>query len=151
MSSPDVNLEVKPLSFLDLQNSYVYTHFTNPATGGVVYDNHELISRWNYQLTKAASFNLIGQYIATLPNPEYTDAENSKTLFADALFTYMPHPGTALYVGYIGNFANIDRALCTREQNGLCNPSEPILPPTGSSLMNDGKNVYVKLSYLLRF
>ncbi len=108
-------MEVKPLGSLDLQNSYVYTHFTNPATGGVVYDNHELISRWNYQLTKAASFNLIGQYIATLPNPQYTDAENSKALFADALFTYMPHPGTALYVGYIGNFANIDRALCTRE------------------------------------
>lgn len=151
VSSPHVNLEVKPIGSLDLQNSYVFTHFTNPSTGDVVYDNHELISRWNYQLTKAASFNLIGQYIATLPHPDATDAENSKTLFADALFTYMPHPGTALYVGYIGNFANLDRALCTREQDGLCNPSDPILAPTGSSLMNDGKNVYVKLSYLLRF
>jgi hypothetical protein len=151
VASPNLNVEVKLLSSLDLQNSYVFTHFTSPATGAVVYDNHELISRWNYQLTKAASVNLIGQYIATLPNPQLTDAENSKSLFADALFTYMPHPGTALYVGYIGNFANIDRALCTREQDGVCNPNQPILPPTGSSLMNDGKNVYVKLSYLLRF
>ena len=151
VASPDLNVEVKPLSALDLQNSYVYTHFTNPATGTVVYDNHELVSRWNYQLTKAASFNLIGQYISTLPHPELTDATNSKTFFADALFTYMPHPGTALYVGYIGNFANLDRSLCTRESDGQCNPNEPILAPTGSSLMNDGKNVYVKLSYLLRF
>ncbi len=151
VSSPHLNVEVKPFGSVDLQNSYVYTHFTDPATGNVVYDNHELISRWNYQLTKAASFNLIGQYISTLPNAAYTDAANSKTLFADALFTYMPHPGTALYVGYIGNFANLDRALCTREQDGLCNPGDPILSPTGSSLMNDGKNVYVKLSYLLRF
>lgn len=63
----------------------------------------------------------------------------------------MPHPGTAFYVGYIGNFANLDRALCTRETDGMCNPSEPILPPTYSSLMNDGKNLYVKVSYLLRF
>jgi len=151
MSSPSLNLEVKPITGLDLQNSYVYTHFTSLQNGEDVYDNHELISRWNYQFTKAASFNLIGQYISTLPHQELTDLANSKTLFADALFTYMPHPGTALYVGYIGNFANIDRALCTREPSGDCNPLDPILPPTNSSLMNDGKTLYVKLSYLLRF
>jgi hypothetical protein len=28
---------------------------------------------------------------------------------------------------------------------------DPILPPTYSSLMNDGKTIYVKISYLLRF
>ena len=151
VASPRVGLEVKPFHAVDLQNNYVYTHFTDPASGDLVYDNHELISRWNYQLTKAASFNLIGQYISTLPQAQYTSAENSKTLFGDALFTYMPHPGTALYVGYIGNFANIDRSLCTRTANGLCNTNDPVLPPTGSSLMNDGKTVYVKLSYLLRF
>lgn len=151
VSSPTLNLEVKPVGSLDLQNSYVYTHFTNLENGAVVYDNHELISRWNYQLTKAASFNLIGQYISTLPHSEATDLTNSKTLFADALFTYMPHPGTAVYFGYIGNFANIDRALCTRETSGMCNPSEPILAPTYSSMMNDGKTIYMKVSYLLRF
>jgi len=151
MSSPSMNLEVKPIAGLDLQNSYVYTHFTRLDNGADVYDNHELISRWNYQLTKAVSFNLIGQYISTLPHEESTDQANSKTLFADALFTYMPHPGTALYLGYIGNFANIDRALCTRDLTGLCNQQDPILPPTSSSLMNDGKTLYVKLSYLLRF
>jgi hypothetical protein len=151
MSSPTMNLEVKPLGGLDLQTTYVYTHFTELQTGEDVYDNHELISRWNYQLTKAASFNLTGQYISTLPHSDATDLANSKALFADALFTYMPHPGTALYVGYIGNFANIDRSLCTREANGSCNPLDPILPPMYSSLMNDGKTIYVKVSYLLRF
>jgi hypothetical protein len=151
MSSPRLNLEVKPVAGLDLQNSYVFTHFTQPQDGKDVYDNHEFISRWNYQLTKAASFNLIGQYISTLPHQESTDLSNSKTLFADALFTYMPHPGTALYVGYIGNFANIDPSLCTREAASDCNPLDPILPPTYSSLMNDGKTIYVKVSYLLRF
>ena len=151
ISSPNLNVEVKPFGSVDLQNSYVYTHFTDLASNNVVYDNHELISRWNYQVTKAASFNLIGQYISTLPNQQYTDLTNSKTLFADALFTYLPHPGTALYVGYIGNFANLNRTLCTRTDSGLCNESDPILPPTDSSLMNDGKTIYVKLSYLLRF
>jgi Domain of unknown function (DUF5916) len=151
VDSPNLNLQVKPLGALDLQNSYVFTHFTHPETGALVYDNHELISRWNYQLTKAASFNLIGQYISTLPHADQTDAPNSKTLFGDALFTYMPHPGTALYFGYIGNFANLDRALCTREAGGMCNPGAPILAPTNSSLMNDGKTIFMKISYLLRF
>jgi hypothetical protein len=151
VSSPNLNLEVKPISPIDLQNSYVYTHFTTPDGLHDVYDNHELISRWNYQLTKSISFNLIGQYISTLPTARYTDAPNSKTLFADALFTYLPHPGTAVYFGYIGNFANIDRALCTREVNGTCNATDPILAPTGSSLMNDQKTIYLKLTYLLRF
>ena len=151
MSSPNMNLEIKPAAGLDLQTSYVYTHFTQPDSGADVYDNHELISRWNYQLTKAASFNLTGQYISTLPHQDSTDLTNSKTLFADALFTYMPHPGTAVYFGYIGNFANIDRSLCTRDPDGACNPQDPILPSTYSSLMNDGKTIYLKVSYLLRF
>ena len=151
MASPSMSLELKPVGGVDLQNSYVYTHFTRLDNGKDVYDNHEFISRWNYQLTKAVSFNLIGQYISTLPHAESTDLTNSKSLFADALFTYMPHPGTALYVGYIGNFANIDRALCTRETDGECSAADPILPPTYSSLMNDGKTIYMKVSYLLRF
>jgi hypothetical protein len=149
--SPNFSFEVKPRHGFDLQNSYVYTHFTNLTNGDVVYDNHQMVSRWNYQLTHAASFNLIGQYIATLPNSQYTNQTNSRTLFADALFTYMPHPGTALYFGYIGNFANLDRALCTRDENGSCNSNDPILPLTNSSLMNDEKNLYVKITYLLRF
>lgn len=150
VSSPHLNLEVKPFNSIDLQNSYVYTHFTNLANGDEVYDNHQLISRWNFQMTKAASFNVIGQYISTLPNSEYTAQSNSQTMFVDALFKYVPHPGTALYIGYLGNFANLDRALCTRNSNGLCNAVDPILP-SSTSLMNDGKTIYVKLSYLLRF
>jgi Domain of unknown function (DUF5916) len=151
LSSPNLNVEVKPISSIDLQNSYVYSHFTNVDNGDTVYENHEFISRWNYQMTKALSVNLIGQYISTLPNPQYTSLTNSKTLFADALLTYMPHPGTAVYFGYLGNFANIDRALCTRDTNGQCDPNDPILAPTYSSLTNDGKTLYLKVSYLLRF
>jgi hypothetical protein len=145
------NLEVKPFRPIDLRNNYVYTHFTQPGTGALVYDNHELTSRWNYQVTRAASFNLIGQYISTLPHPGLTSVSNTKTLFADALFTYMPHPGTAFYFGYLGNFANLDRALCTRQSDGECNPNQPILPAAAGPLMNDGKTIYLKLSYLLRF
>lgn len=151
ISSPSLSLEVKPAPRLDLQNNYLFTRFTSLQDGEDVYLSHQLISRWNYQFTKELSFNLIGQYISSLPHSNLTSVTNSKSLFADALLTYMPHPGTAVYFGYIGNFANIDRALCTRESGGLCNPQDPILAPTGSSLMNDEKNIYLKVSYLFRF
>jgi hypothetical protein len=150
VTSPSVSLDLKPFRAMNLQNSYVFTRFSNLANGATVYDNHQLVARWNYQLTKAASFNVIGQYVSTLPDAAYTSQSDSQTMFADALFTYMPHPGTALYVGYIGNFANLAPGLCTREASGMCNPSDPILP-TDSSLMNDGKMIYVKMTYLLRF
>src|SRR6202161_2964785 len=32
-----------------------------------------------------------------------------------SLFAAMPHQGTAVYFDYLGNFADIDRALCIRE------------------------------------
>ena len=151
VSSPHLNIEVKPFHHFDLQNNYAYTHFSNLTDGSPVYDNHQFISRWNYQMSKPLSFSLIGQYLATLPSALYTSEANSKNLFADALLTYLPHPGTAVYVGYIGNFANIDRDLCTWQSVGVCNSNDPILPSTGSSLMNDDKTIYVKVSYLLRF
>ena len=148
--TPRLGLNFKLFNGVDLQNSYRFTRFSTLATNGLVYDNHQVITRWNYQFTKATSVNFIGQYIATLPNTRYTGLTNSKTLFADALFTYMPHPGTALYLGYIGNFANISPSLCTRLPNGSCNPADPILAPTGS-ITSDGKNLYMKVSYLFHF
>ena len=125
MSSPSLNLEVKPLAGARPAEQLRLYPLHAARDGGDVYDNHELISRWNYQLTKAASFNLIGQYISTLPHEESTDLPNSKTLFADALFTYMPHPGTALYVGYIGNFANIDRVAVYARGERRLQPAGP--------------------------
>jgi len=38
-----------------------------------------------------------------------------------------------------------------RECDGQCNTDDPILPPTYSSLLNTGKTIYVKVSYLLHF
>ena len=32
----------------------------------------------------------------------------------DVLFTYLLHPGTAVYVGYNSNLENIDPGLCVR-------------------------------------
>jgi hypothetical protein len=151
VDSAHMNLEVKPVQSLDLLNTYEFDRFTEPANGAVAYDSHQLVTRWNLQMNKAWSVNVIGEYLATLPNNEFTDLPNNKDVFMDALLTYLPHPGTAFYVGYTTDYLNLNNRLCTREADGMCNPGAPVLPRTGSSFLNDQQVLYMKMSYLLRF
>ena len=68
-------------------------------------------------------------------------AEKTKHLGLDVLFTYMLHPGTALYVGYTDGYDNL-----------RLDPSvSPSLQRTSSPDLNTGRQVFVKMSYVLRF
>lgn len=152
VESGHVNLEIKPLRTVDLWNTYEFDRYTDPANSTVAYETHQVVTRWNLQMTKAWSVNLIGEYLATLPDAEYTALANSRDIFGDALLTYLPHPGTAVYLGYTTDYQNLNPDLCTRESNGLCNSSLPILPNSNSSsFLNDERVVYMKISYLFRF
>ncbi len=60
----------------------------------------------------------------------------------DVLFTYMVTPGTAIYAGYNSNLQNLDRSLANTP-DGLLR--------TRSAFLNDGRQVFIKLSYLFRY
>jgi hypothetical protein len=62
---------------------------------------------------------------------------------ADFLITYLVHPGTAVYVGYNSNLENFDRLLGVG--------SDGTLLRTRSKFINDNREFFVKVSYLLRF
>lgn len=151
VASNHLNFEVKPLRPLDLRSSYEFDHFTDLATGAVAYDNHQVVTRWNYQMDKAWSLNFIGEYLATLPNSAYTGLANNKDVFGDVLLTFLPHPGTAFYIGFTTDYVNLNADLCTRGPDGLCSSSAPILPRTDSSMLNDQRILYVKINHLFRF
>ncbi len=151
VQSDHVNFEVKPVRPVDLFTSYEFDHFTDPETGTVAYDNHQLVARWNYQMDKAWSLNFIGEYLATLPNNNYTELTNNRDVYGNVLLTYLPHPGTALYVGYTTDYVNLNADLCTRGAGGMCNTNFPILPRTNSTLLNDQQIFYMKVNYLFRF
>ena len=70
--------------------------------------------------------------------------QNARSFNADVLFTYMIHPGTAIYVGYNSDLANIDRNLAT-------DPTDYTRLVRGKPFINDGRQFFVKVSYLLRF
>jgi hypothetical protein len=56
----------------------------------------------------------------------------------------MVHPGTAIYVGYNTDLANIYHPLTS-------NPNDYTELLRSNRYLNDGRQLFVKLSYLLRF
>jgi predicted porin len=112
------------------------------VTGANVLTNHIFRSKWNYQFNRELSLRVIVQYDSVLTNPEFTDEETTKNINADFLLTYLINPWTALYVGYNSNAQNIhivptdSGAEIARRRNGF---------------LNDGKQFFVKFSYLFRF
>ena len=70
--------------------------------------------------------------------------QHAKNFNADLLFTYLVHPGTAIYVGYNSDLANINRAL-------MSEPTDYTELVRSRTFLNDGRQLFVKISYLLRF
>jgi len=132
------NATVKPLQQLTIDNRYILNRYRHRATGESAFNNHIIRSRWNYQFTKQLSLRTILQYTAVLANPNQTALSTNKGFNGDFLVTWLLHPGTAVYVGYNSNLAN----------------PEPVVAGGGTApnrFVNDGKQVFVKVSYLFRY
>jgi len=133
---------VRPTKSLTIENTYFVTRFIDRDTSLNIFNNHIMRSKWNYQFTKEFSLRVIGQYVTTIPNPALTTLQNTKQFNGDVLFTYLLNPGTAIYVGYNGDLQNLDRSLASTP-DGLLR--------TRRTFINDGRQVFVKLSYLFRY
>jgi hypothetical protein len=57
-------------------------------------------------------------------NPAETSLRRTKQVSTEALLTWLPHPGTAIYLGYNNDVQNLDRTLCNRLMGGGCDPSK---------------------------
>jgi Domain of unknown function (DUF5916) len=133
---------VRPMKGLTVENTYIMTRLQDQNTGLNIFNNHIIRSKWNYQFTKEFSLRLIGQYVTTIGNPSLTTLQNTKNFNADVLFTYMVTPGTAIYAGYNSNLQNLDPSLASTP-DGLLR--------TRRSFINDGRQIFIKLSYLFRY
>ena len=141
---------VQPVHQLTFDNVYLLDRNHDVKSGAMVYEALTLRTKANYQFTRALSARVIIQYDSTLANPQMTSLKRTKQLGTQALFTWLPHPGTAVYVGYNNDLQNISRSLCNRLGSGACDANDTSLPRS-NSLMNDGKTFFIKASYLLRF
>jgi hypothetical protein len=134
-TSGNVTVSVSPFDGLAIDNSYLLDRMLSRTSDQAVFNSHIFRSTWNWQLSRELSVRFIAQYDALLTNPARTSAGKSRNFNADFLVTYLVHPGTALYVGYNSNFRRPGLS-----ENG----------PPQDRFTNDGRQFFVKVSYLLR-
>ena len=139
-----VSATFRPNRGLTVENTFFYYSLRDVKTNLNFINNYIARSKWNYQFTRAFSLRLIGEYNGNIANSAFTSLQNAKSFNADVLFTYMVHPGTAIYVGYNTDLANIDRSLTS-------NPADYTELLRSNRYLNDGRQLFVKVSYLLRF
>lgn len=145
--SGSLSLTVRPTPRLRLDEAYLYSQLKTQGylplapAGTAVFNNHIVRSKVNYQFTRELSFRAIVDYNGVLPNESLVSLQRTKRMSYDFLFTYLLHPGTALYVGYTDIYANLQ--------------FDPSRPPyaqlAGYPDQNVGRQFFVKLSYLFRF
>jgi Domain of unknown function (DUF5916) len=142
----EITATVRPTRRLSIDNTYFLTRLRDDVSGQAIFNNHIIRSKWNYQFTRALSLRVIPQYTTVLSNRALTSLQTTKQFNADFLLTYLPHPGTAIYVGYNSDLQNFDRSL-------QVDPSDPDqnLLRARNGYLNDGRAVFVKVSYLFRY
>jgi hypothetical protein len=140
---------VNPLKQLTMDNTYLLDRNFNAHSNDFVYESQVFRTKINYQFTRALSARAIVKYDSTLANPLQTSLERTKQVQTQALLTWLPYPGTAIYLGYNNDLQNLNHMLCTRK-GGTCDPSMPVLP-RGPGYLDDGRQIFLKASYLFRF
>lgn len=143
-------ITVQPIHALTVDNTYLLDRDHAVANGAFVYESQTLRTKVNYQFTRAWSARVIAEYDSTLVNPMETSLLRTKQVGTQALLTWLPHPGTAIYLGYNNDLQNLDRSLCNRLPGGACDPNNTDAP-RAPHFLNDGRQIFLKASYLIRF
>jgi hypothetical protein len=141
---------LQPLRQLTADNTYLLDRDHAVSNGALVYESQVFRTKVNYQFTRAMSARVIVEYDSTLANPAETSLKRTKGVGTEALLTWLPHPGTAVYIGYNNDLQNLDRSLCNRLPGGACDPNNTVAP-RAPNMLNDGRQIFIKASYLFRF
>ena len=136
---------LQPMRKLTADETYLLDRDHNAHTGAFVYETQVLRTKIIYQFTRALSARMIVEYDSTLANPMETTVQRMKQVQTQALLTWLPHPGTAVYVGWNNDLQNLDHGICTPPGSGArgCDTSRPILP-RGPGYLNDGRLTFVR-------
>lgn len=141
---------IQPLRSLTLDNTFLLDRNRSVHDKALALENETFRTKINYQFTRAFSARVIVQYNSLHVNPAETSLVRTKQVSTEALLTWLPHPGTAVYLGYNNDLQNLSRTLCNRSLDGACDPANPTTPRS-SQYLNDGRQIFLKVSYLLRF
>jgi len=154
---------LRPSSRFRLDETFIYSKLGTRAgstpqgstPGHNVFNNYLNRTKLNYQFTKEFSLRLILDYNATIADTQLFDLQRSlggsdaingpfaptKLFTTDVLFTYLLHPGTAVYLGYNNGYSDL----------ALRPGAPPFVTAQGAPNNSTSRLFFVKLSYLLRF
>ena len=140
---------LRPQPHLRMDEIYYYTRLATSSKSlppgwsqnGTIFTNHLIRSKINYQFNRDYSFRAILDYNSLLPNNGLVSSSYSKHADATLLFTYLPHPGTAIYLGYSDTFQNVDF-------DAAATPAYSLTRMPGTST---DRQVFAKFSYFLHF
>lgn len=122
-----------------LSGRWLHTALEDAATGAEVFTNDIGRVRWDWQFTTRLSLRTIVQYDRTTANPALTRLERRESLNGDVLATWLLNPWTAVYLGYTGNWANLEI---------VDGPGGPEVERTEDGLLHDARQVFLKVSWL---
>lgn len=111
------------------------------ASGARVFSNRILRLKGNLQWNARLSLRLIAQRDELRPDAALTALEPLRKTNVDLLASYIVNPWTALYVGWNSDWENV-----AIEDAG----SGPTVVRTPTGRINDGRQFFVKFSYLIR-
>jgi len=133
---------LRPNAGLTIDNTYLFTQLGDENSSRTVFNDHILRSRWLYQFDQRWSVRLTAQYNSLVVNPMLTSLVKTKQLNGDVLVAYRLNPATAFFLGYNYDVQNYDASAI----GGL-----PPLARLNRGLINDGRVLFVKVSYLFRY
>src|SRR5690606_549725 len=146
-------MTLTPTEQLRANLSYNRTQVNRPSDGSRVVLSHIPRARVEYQLSRALQLRLITEYVVEEQDDlrdnsrserpiVFTDGSGGHTLAsayrearmrADVLLTYLPNPGTVMYLGYGSTYQEPSEGLINRR-----------------SLQRTNNAFFLKLSYLFR-
>ena len=130
----------RPLDRFRVDATYLLRELTDERGGtGKIFSNEITRLKLNYQFTKELSLRFIAQHEKTDPGV-MTRLERDENLNFDLLGRYVINPWSALYVGYNSNSSNF-AIVDTEFGTDLVSTND---------LQRDGKQFFVKFSYLLQ-
>ena len=144
-------MTIRPAARLQIDSTYILARVVHNPTRHAVFDNHIARTKWNYQVNRELGFRFIAQYNGLLANPAESSLRTQKNVNFDFLLTYLLHPGTAIYIGYNSDLANLLPGLCVRVPgDSACEPGTNGPGRTPFGFINDGRQLFFKISYLIQ-
>jgi hypothetical protein len=136
-----LSVTLRPTPRLRLEPTYVQSALRTRRGSRRVFTEHRLRGKLHYQFTRALSVRLIVDYEALDADPTLVDEERERSWGADVLLTYLPYPGTAVYLGYTDQYANL----------AVLQDPEPRLARSRDPDLSVARQLFVKVSYLWRY